>query len=132
MVKAIVDDERDTGPAGGSADEMESKGSGITFSAEFAGAPINRDGILRLRLSAPYSETGAVARLILFQTKGEQPVSVASKKRRVEGSFVVDKVTFKGDGSSTVELLAEASKMGDRLATLAAMRNRSLTVVVGK
>jgi hypothetical protein len=102
-----------------------------SFEAEFYGAPVNRDGIVRIRLSAPYSETGRVTRLLMVWTK-EALVTIGGKKRSLEGEFVVEGLAFKRDGSSVATLAADARTLSFSLSDLARLRHRSLKISVRK
>jgi hypothetical protein len=100
----------------------------VQFVAEFAGAPINRDGVIKLKLTAPNSETGAVAKLLLKWGK-EVKVSLESKKRSTERLvFRLLSITFRADETSQLVLEAEAKAIP--VNDVVYYRNKAISVTV--
>lgn len=100
----------------------------VKFTAEFNGSPINKEGIIKLKLLAPQSETAAVARLLMSWTKPAQ-VRMQTKKRDVSAEFTVSAINFKPDG--TCQVVLESDTRGLPVNEIAAMNQKSISVTVG-
>lgn len=100
----------------------------VQYMAEFGGAPINKDGIIKVKLVSPNSETGAVAKLLLKWGKMVK-VTIASKKRESAGlEFQLVSIVFRKDETSQVVLEGDAGKLP--VEEIVRYRGKALAVTV--
>jgi hypothetical protein len=100
----------------------------VIFQAEWGGLSINKDGVLKAKLVAPYNQTGEVLQLTRLWTLNVH-VSLQTK-RHVEADFKLVDLHFKSDGQTVTTLQANARELLGEQAALIVRFKRGVMIAV--